>query len=245
MLARRFFAEVRDIIDKVESTQMLNIAKAADILTKAIVEERKVFVFGCSHAAILAEELCYRAGGLALINPIFAPGLTVTERPITRTSRLERLEGYGKILVETTPIEKDDVLIIASTSGRNSVPVEMAIEAKKVGVIVIALTSFEYSKAVVARHSSGKRLYELADLVLDNCGVVGDVVLEVPGLPQKVGSTSNIIGSIILQSVIAETIENLMDTGRIPPVFASANLDEGEELNSRIFEKYRHLITYM
>jgi uncharacterized phosphosugar-binding protein len=98
---------------------------------------------------------------------------------------------------------------------------------------------------VASRHSSGKRLHEVADLVLDNCGEPGDAVVDVPGLNQRTGPTSDVVGAAILHSVVAQVIENLIDQGLTPPVFVSANLDGGDAHNQRILEEYGDRIHYL
>jgi uncharacterized phosphosugar-binding protein len=245
MLLDEYIPRAIEILEKVRRTQREAMLRAADEIAEAIARGNGVFVFGCSHAAILAAEVFYRAGGLALLNPIFAPGLTPDVRPITRTTELERLEGYGRAIIDTSPVRPGDVLIVHSVSGRNAVPVEMALEAKARGVRVIALTSVAYAASVTSRHSSGKRLHEVADVVLDNCGAPGDAVVEVPGLDQRTGPTSDVVGAAILHSVVAQVIDNLIARGITPPVFVSANLDGGDEHNARILAKYRDRIHYL
>jgi uncharacterized phosphosugar-binding protein len=203
-----------------------------------------VFIFGCSHAGILAEEVFYRTGGLAVINPIFFPGFMLNTRPITMTSQLERLDGLGKILVKENRLKKGDVLIIHSVSGRNNVPVEMAEEAKALGVKTIAVTNIAYSSAVTSRHPSGKRLFEVCDIVIDNKGCVGDAAVTLEGLPEKIGPTSTACGAALINALVIETVGKMLEEGKIPPVFLSANLDGGDEHNKKIFEEYKDSIFY-
>ncbi len=245
MLGKRYFAEIRRLLDEVEETQAEKMQKAADLLAERIMSGNRLFIFGCSHAAMLAEEMVYRAGGLVLMNPIFGPGLALTERPVSRTSKLERLEGYARIVLESSPLEPGDVLIVVSTSGRNAVPIEMALEAKRIGATVIALTSLAYSVPVASRHSSGKKLYELADLVLDNCGILGDAVLPVDGMKQRICGTSYVVGAVMLHAIVAEVVERLIAKGIQPPILTSGNLDGGMEANARLFEEYKDRIFYM
>jgi uncharacterized phosphosugar-binding protein len=214
---------------------------------KNAFEWSKVFYPGFEeeYAGILAEELFYRAGGLMAINPIFAGDLMLNTDPITHTSRMERLVGYGETLMKNVSIGEGDVLIVHSVSGRNPVSIEVAMEGKKKGAKVVALTNLDYSKSVTSRLPSGERLFEVADVVLDNHGDVGDACVKIPGLEQKVAATSTAIGSIILNSIIAETVEQLVKAGmEKPPVFYSANLDGGDELNRKLIEKYRDNIHY-
>jgi uncharacterized phosphosugar-binding protein len=245
MLLDEYIPRAIEVLKRVQRTQREAMLRSASAMSEAILHGHGVFIFGCSHASILASEVFYRAGGLALINPIFAHGLTTDVRPITRTTELERLEGYGRVILDTSPVRTGDILIVHSVSGRNAVPVEMAIEAKVRGITVIALTSVEYSSSVTSRHTSGSRLHEVADIVLDNCGQPGDAIVEVPGLDQRTGPTSDVVGAAILHSVIAQVIENLIAEGLTPPVFVSANLDGGDAHNERILTEYRDRIHYL
>ncbi|SHK29239.1 Uncharacterized protein, contains SIS (Sugar ISomerase) phosphosugar binding domain [Anaerobranca californiensis DSM 14826] len=242
---KTYFYKIAEILEKVQETQGEKIYKAGLKIAETFEKGKSTFVFGCSHAGIIAEELFYRTGGLAIINPIFNPTLMLNTRPVTLTTQMERINGFGKVILESSPIQKGDVLIIHSVSGRNSVPVEMAIEAKGKGIYVIAITNLTYSKNVSSRDKSNKKLYEVADLVIDNCGVYEDSVVEMQGLSQKVGPTSTIIGAVIGHSIVIETVSILLEKGITPPIFHSANVDGGDEFNQEILNKYQGLIHYL
>ncbi|MHB1394079.1 MAG: sugar isomerase domain-containing protein [Clostridia bacterium] len=240
-----YFNHIKEIIEQVKETQMEKISEAASVMAEAIEHGDSIFVFGASHAGILAEELFYRTGGLALVNPIFNSTILLNTRPVILTSAMERLHGYGKIILEGTPIKQDDVLLIHSVSGRNSVSVEMAIEARKRGIKVIALTNLNYSRNVSSRHGSGKKLYEAADIVIDNNGDFEDSCVEIEGLGQKMAPTSTVIGALIVNSIIIHVVEKLIQKEITPPVFHSANVDGGDAFNKEIFDKYKDRIFYM
>ena len=244
MFADNYITILQDTIQKAWDEQKSIIDEAAEAVKTALTEKHSVFIFGCSHAGILAEEVFYRTGGLAVINPIFFPGFMLNTRPITMTSQLERLDGLGKILVKENRLKKDDVLIIHSVSGRNNVPVEMAEEAKALGVKTIAVTNIAYSSAVTSRHPSGKRLFEVCDIVIDNKGCVGDAAVTLEGLPEKIGPTSTACGAALINALVIETVGKMLEEGKIPPVFLSANLDGGDEHNKKIFEEYKDSIFY-
>ncbi len=236
---------VNACIAKAWDTQKDTIAQAASWVAQTIEQKRNVFVFGCSHAGILAEEVFYRTGGLAVINPIFFPGFMLNTRPITMTSSLERIPGLGKTILTQNHVGEGDLLLLHSVSGRNTVPVEMAIEAKKAGVRTICITNLAYSQAVTSRHPDGKRLFEVCDLVIDNCGDVGDAAVTLDGLAEKIGPTSTAVGAAILNALVIEAVEKMIADGIVPPVFMSANLDGGDEHNKRIFAEYKDNIFYM
>ncbi len=236
---------VNDTIDKAWNSQRDVIANASKAVADAISVKKNVFVFGCSHAGILAEEVFYRTGGLAVVNPIFYSGMMLNTRPITDTSKNERIPGLGKEILESYPAGQGDVIIIHSVSGRNSVPVDMALAAKGKGMTVICITNLAYSRSVTSRHASGKRLFEVSDMVIDNMGAVGDAAVTIDGLPERIGPTSTAVGAALINGLIIDAVNCLIGKGIVPPVFMSANLDGGDEHNAAIFREYRDNIFYM
>ena len=245
MFADSYIDIVEKTLRKAWDEQKDVFAQASDWIRKALETKHSVFIFGCSHAGILAEEVFYRTGGLAVINPIFFPGFMLNTRPITMTSQLERVDGLGTILLKENKLKEGDVLILHSVSGRNNVPVEMALEAKKMGVTTIAITNLAYSNSVTSRHPSGKRLFEACDLVIDNMGCVGDAAITLEGLPEKIGPTSTTVGTALVNALVIETVGGMLKDGVFPPVFMSANLDGGDAHNKKIFEEYKDNIFYM
>lgn len=225
--------------------QLPVIEAAAEALTVAIVEGRRIFAFGASHSFMLAEELVYRTGGLMLVNPIYPHGMNLSVRPVTLTSQLERVEGLGGTLLRGQPVQAGDVLIIASTSGRNAVALDMALAARELRVTTIAVTALAYSQQVESRHSSGKKLYELCDLVIDNCAPLGDAAVSVEGFAQAVGPLSTVLGCAVVNAIATQVVANLVARGVTPPVFISANMPGGDEHNARLLAENRQRIFYM
>ena len=230
---------------KAYETQRDMFAAVSERLAEAVETKHNIFVFGCSHAGILAEEVFYRTGGLAVINPIFFPGMMLNTRPVTMTSSLERLPGLGKIIFEKNRVAEGDVLILHSVSGRNSVPVDMALCAAGKGVTTVATTNLNYSRAVNSRHPSGKRLFEVCDFVIDNMGDVGDAAVEIDGLPEKIGPTSTAVGAALINALVIDSVNKIIRDGIVPPVLMSANIDGGDEHNERVFKEYADNIFYM
>ena len=233
-----YFDNIDGILAEVRESQKDSILQAADLVSDCIAKDGIVHAFGTGHSHILAREISLRAGTLAPINLIYDPSLAGSLQ-MEKSSYLERLEGYAKILIDYVDPAPEDIFIIISNSGRNAVPVEMALEAKKRSNKVIALTSVAYSQSFTARHSSGKRLFEIADVVLDNCGRVGDVAVKVPELDQGLGPTSTIAGAYLLNAVMVQAAFNLFHQSNEAPVLWSGNLDQGMERNEGIFRKYR------
>ncbi|MBO0413518.1 SIS domain-containing protein [Enterococcus hulanensis] len=241
----QYFDRIQEILKEVEVNEADAINQTIELLTDANLNGKGIYIFGASHAGILAEELYYRAGGMMTVNAIFGRELMLDQSPITVTSKMERLEGYGTTLASTIPFKKDDVLILHSVSGRNPVTIDLALSAKEKGVKIVALTNVNYSKQVTSRHSSGKRLFELADIILDNHGDTGDACCSIEGIEQKVGPSSTVVGATILNTIIVEVTRKLIEHGvEYPPIFYSANLDGGDQLNQELFKKYENVIHY-
>ena len=140
------------------------------------------------------------------------------------------MEGNAYYLMRQVDVRPEDVFIIISNSGRNPLSIEIAEYVKKKGCKVIVVTALDISKASASRHSSGKLLYEFADVVLDNQSEFGDAALEIEGLDSKVCGTSSFSTCLLLQQTIYEAIRDMVEKGFEPPVFKSANIDGGENL---------------
>lgn len=185
---------------------------------------------------MLSEEISIRAGGIIQVRPILEPEL-IEINGRGKSTQLERTPGYAKIIFESSKIRKKDALIVISNSGRNPVPVEMAMEAKKAGVLVIGLTNLKHSKNVNSRCSNGKKLYEVCDYVLDNCGEIGDTVIKVKNQPYSIGPTSTIAGAIILQALVIEIVEIMLEDGHEPAILMSGNIDGNDDFNQNMEEQ--------
>jgi len=240
-----YLDEIIALLNEVRQTQREAIERAAQVMAQAIQAGHLVYVFGAAHAGILAQELFYRAGGLAPVNPILPPGLTTDVRPVTLTTRLERLPGFGTQIIAETPIQAGDVLIVHSVSGRNAASVEAAQAGRARGAFVIALTSLAYSRSVQPRQPGMPRLFEAADLALDNCAPAGDALVELPGLAQRVGPASTVSGAAILNAAVVRTAELILAQTGDAPVLMSANLDGGEQHNQKWLDYYRGRLTYL
>ena len=245
MYYEKYFSKLDEILREIQKTQSEAIEKCAEKMVETTLSKHRIYAVGCGHAGLLAKELFYRSGGLVTVNPIFAPGLELDVTPVTLTTDIERIEGYGATVIKRKNLQKGDFLLIHSVSGRNAVSVDMALEAVKRGVFVACLTNVKYSQSVSSRHSSGKRLFEVCSLVLDNCGDIGDAAVSFDGFAEKSGPTSTAAGAAILNAVVAEAVGIFLEKGVVPPVFMSANLDGGDEHNRKVLEEYGDLITYM
>ena len=239
-----YIKHITSLLEIVENTQADSIQKATELLFSTFKDGGSIYAFGASHAGIITEELYCRAGGLMIINPIFNPTLMLNTMPFNVTSCMERLEGFGQIIISNTELKKGDTLIIHSVSGRNSVTIDMAIKAKELGAKVIIISNLAYSKAVPSRHSSGKNLYEFGDVVIDNCGEYGDAGIAVDDSGIKVGATSTAVDSVIANMMVVGFAELCVKHGIEPPVFESANGKQDPDRKRRFFEQNKNQIHY-
>lgn len=237
-----YIEEIKRLLDEVDNNHE-PIDQAVQLLIEAGINKQSIFCFGAGHAGILAQEMYYRAGGLMILNPIFSRDLMLDTEPVTYTSQVERLHGYGKLLANKTPFTSGDVLIVHSVSGRNPVPIELAMAAKEQGVTVIAITSVTYTNHVTSRHQSGLKLKDVADIVLDNFGAIGDGAIQIEESNQRVAPTSTVIGATIVNVLVSEMVKR-WPKEQVLPVFYSANLDGGMAHNKEAIALYRDQIHY-
>lgn len=236
-VAKNYLNYVAKILEEVTETQCENLEKAAELVAESCMKGGRFYVFGSGHSHMIAEETYVRAGGLAYVKAILPPELMLHEMP-SKSTWLERLDGYSKAILKLYKVDENDTIMIISNSGRNNVPVEMALEAKKLGAKVIAMTSMKHSTQTTSRHSSGKKLYEIADVILDNGAEKGDAAYYIDGLDTPVGATSDTIGTALAQALIVETISKLVERGHEAPVFKSSNVDGADDYNSELYDKY-------
>ena len=235
--AKLFFDYLNSKMQEVVDHEMPNIEKAAKLVAESCLKGGRFYVFGSGHSHMIAEECYIRAGGLALVHGILPPELMLHQSP-TKGTQIERMEGYAKMLLEQYHVEEKDTLMVVSNSGRNSLPVEMCMLAKEIGASVIALTSMQHSSNCTSRHKSGKKIYEIADVTIDNCAVKGDAGIKMEGLETWVGPTSDATGVAIAQALTCEVIDQLLQAGMKPPVFTSANVDGGDAINENLYKTY-------
>ncbi len=233
MLAIDYLNNAQDLLQRIQRTQLDAIIQTASWISDSLLKGGIFHLFGSGHSHLIAIEATGRAGGLV-------PAQAITD---PMEGKAERLEGYAAILLKQYDLRPGEVLIIASNSGINPVPVEMAMEAKKRGLKVVAVTSMAHTQSTASRHSSGKKLYQVADLVIDNCGVVGDAAMEVEGAPGRTGATSSIAGAAIINAITVQVVENLAKQGHTPPILISANVPGGDDHNKRIQALYKERLS--
>jgi len=245
MWAERFFDTVSERLAEVKAAEHAALQQAAGAMADCLAADGLIYAFGSGHSAALVMDIFYRAGGLILIEPLFDDRIILNHRPVTETTDWERKEGWAPELLSRSSARPGDVIIVISTSGRNAAPVDVALAASAAGLTVIALTARRYAETLPPRHSSGKRLHEAADIVIDNHADPGDAAISLPGLDQKVGPASTVLGSAILQALVVETVSLLLSRGLTPPVYISSNLPGGDDHNQAFLARYRHRLRYL
>lgn len=235
-----FYARTTEHLDALQQTQREAVKQAAEAIYGALKAGHRFFVTGTGHSHMLAEEFYTRAGGLASVIPILPTEFLLHEHPLKSTV-VERLAAYAPVIFEVYGLQAGDVLLIASNSGRNGLPVELAMEAKKRGLTVIAITSVQGTRAQTSRHASGKKLWEVADIVLDNCSVEGDACCTINEIGQRMGALSTITGAYLVQQIGMAAAAAFLADGEQPPVFLSSNIDGGDEVNRDLFRRFYHV----
>jgi uncharacterized phosphosugar-binding protein len=235
MGATQYFEKVRSILDQVMQTQQGAISAAADAVAQTVGQGGAVYLFGTGHSHMMAEEGHYRAGGLAPVIPVLVSSLMIHESAIN-AGKMERLSGLaGTILSHYQPTAQD-VMFIFSNSGVNAVPVEMALEAKKIGMKVVGVSALAYSK-VAPLSAAGQRLDEIVDIVIDNQIQAGDAVVEIGNTGLYSGPASTIVGAFILNAVLTEGMCRLYASGKEPSLYISSNMPGAAEHNEELLKR--------
>lgn len=228
-----FLAEVRGQLDRIEAGQGPAIDQAAELIAGSLRKDGVLQVFGTGHSEALAMELSGRAGGLIPTNKLALRDVIIfggEDPEVLADPKAERDPGLARRVWDLAPIGPDDVIVIGSQSGGNGSIVEMAVIAREKGHPVIAITSREHSERITSRHPSGKRLFELADVVIDNAAPYGDAVLDLPN-GGKVCAVSSVGNAVIAQLIVAGVTARLLAADVEPPIYLSMNVAEGDNHN--------------
>jgi uncharacterized phosphosugar-binding protein len=240
-----YISELQHLLERIKREQTTAIEAAAHLVADTLFADGIIHTFGTGHSHLIADEAFFRAGGIAAINPILDERFVFLKGALEST-RAERVPGFAKSLLKNEQVGPNDVAILISNSGRNNVPVEMALEMQLRGVKVIAITSVTQSGSSIPLHSSGKRLFEIADVTIDNCVPPGDALLTLPGLRSRIGPSSTVAGAAIINSVMIEAVAETLRRGKNVPVLPSANLDGvTEERLKELLNRYRGRIRYL
>jgi uncharacterized phosphosugar-binding protein len=236
---------LKAVLERIKREQANNIKQAGLLVADSLLAGGIIHAFGTGHSHLIADEAFFRAGGIAAVNPILHERLIFLKGALEST-RSEQESGFAGRLLAEEEVRSVDAGIVISNSGRNSAPIEMALEMKGLGLKVIAITSLEQSSKSTSRHSSGKRLYEVVDVVVDNCVPPGDALLELPGLESRIGPSSTVAGATIINCIIIEAVTELLRRGEPVPVLPSANTEGvSEQTLSELLCRYQARIRYL
>ncbi|MEO1772253.1 sugar isomerase domain-containing protein [Candidatus Enterococcus ferrettii] len=235
-LMQDYYQEIQKSMTYVIENEQDRIEKAAAMMSECIQQENKVYFFGTGHSYIVGQEVFARAGGYAGFVPILENELGMNHA--FKSTLIERTTEYASVLMELYPFKKDDVIIMSSNSGRNALLIELALRLKELGVRIITITALEASENSTSRHKSGLRLFEVADVVLDNRSVYGDASISHSEIV-KTGPTSTIMSCFIVQLLVTAFVQLEIERGVEVPVFRSSNIDGGDEYNEKLFDLYR------
>ncbi|SDC95002.1 SIS domain-containing protein [Streptomyces prasinopilosus] len=243
--AGRFLDAAIGLLHRIRDEEADSVAAAGLLLADTVADGGRLFAFGAGHSSLAAQDVVYRAGGLALMNLLTVPGTVgVDVMPATLGSALERVDGLAGAVLDSSPARAGDALVIVSLSGRNALPVEMAVNARALGLKVIGVTSVAYATRTTSRHVSGTYLKDHCDLVLDSKIAVGDAELTLDNVPAPFAPASTVVTTALLQAVMATAAASLADRGIEPPLLRSGNVDGGHDWNGRVLEQYGDRIFY-
>jgi uncharacterized phosphosugar-binding protein len=239
MVFGAYIEQIQQLLDRIRSGQAAAIGTAGAIVAETLEHAGIIHTFGTGHSHMIAEEAFFRAGGLVPVNAILDGRIAFLDGALEST-RAEREAGYARSLIEREQITAGDTAIIISNSGRNAVPIEMAMEMKARGVSTIAITNLQQSASATSRHSSGLRLFEVVDLAIDTCVAEGDAMLRLEAVEQAMGPASTIAGAVVINSIMIEAASLLSRSGRPVPVFPSANLGaSSDECIASLYRPFR------
>ncbi len=248
-IASEYREGVIKFVTQIAETQEENIRRGAKLCAEAIKNGRLINVIGPGgHSNIAVEEVLWRAGGLVHINAILDPGTNVLFGA-KRSNIVERTSGYAKAVFDSYRLKEGDVLIIVNAYGINSMTIDSALLAKERGIKTIGITSTSFANTVPkdapSRHPSGQNLSDLVDVFIDNHLPLGDAIIQLDGMEQKMGSTSTYANCFSINLLMMQTAQELLDEGITPAVWQSANMPDGDRLNKKyedeLLPKIRHL----
>lgn len=246
---KTYHETVVEILERVEKEQIKNIERAAELIADSIAEDKLIHVYaGGGHTWIPVADVFYRAGGLACINPLMDYGISPFNQAL-HYMEFERLPGYGRAVVDYYDPQRGEVIIIVHNIGVNPATIDAAMACKERGLKIIAISSSDWQKKVpkghIVRHPSGKNLFDIADVCIDDLNPFGDAVVEIEGVDTPVGPVSNVIDCYIMQRLVIEVAKKLVGKGVKPPIWRSANVPGGSEYNKKYIEKYMNRVKYL
>jgi len=241
MLAKQWLTNARNVMTQIEETQLNNIRKAAEVMADSIECGRWVHTFGCGHATIPIEEMYPRIGGFVGFHPMIELPLSffthiTGEMGVHQFVFLERVEGYGVEIMKGYNFDPRDTMWVFSHSGINNVNIDVALEAKKKGMKVVAFGSAAEAQGKQTRHSSGKNIFDIADIVVDTCAPIGDASVVIKDHQDKLGPVSTMAFITCVWMTVITVAEILVDRGFKLHIHPSHNVPGDTTAKQRLEE---------
>ncbi len=242
-LILKYYEEINKFLSEILKKEKKNILKAAQLVAAHIKQDKIFYVFGPGgHSNLASQEIFFRAGGLMHASAILDEG-TLLSNGALRSTAVERTPGYGRIVISDNLLRQEDLLIIVNAYGINAAAIDAALEAEKRNVKTIGICSVEHAESTPldhpARHPSKSNLHDVTDVSIDSKVKVGDAVLEIEGLEQKVGSMSTFANAFILNSICIEATNLLVQENIQPPIWKSGNTTGGDEWNQQFIHQFK------
>jgi uncharacterized phosphosugar-binding protein len=248
-LAQGYLATVHDLLHRIESTEADHVEAAARMLAHRIAEDRLVHVYGPGgHSNLATQEVFFRAGGLMHVDAILDEG-TLLSSGALRSMAIERLPGYGRVVIEQAGLEAGDVLVLVNAYGINSALIDAATTAQGLGVTTVGISSREHAEGTApdhpARHPSGRNLHDIVDVHIDTKVPVGDAVMELPGASERTAAVSTFANAFAMNWLVMTTVEQLAARGIDPPMWRSGNAPGGDEANARFIARFEGRVRHL
>ena len=240
MMIDSYFEKTVATLEQIRTTQREKLLAAAQVAADTIAKDGIIYIFGCGHSHLIALDNFYRAGGLCNVCPILDSDLMLHDGA-AKSSVMEKMQGLAENVFVRYGLTDKDCLFVISTSGKNAVPVEMAQCAVKQGVPTVAVASGAYFADV----SKLPKLYECADLYIDNCVPHGDAVMEISGCDTNMGSLSTVASAFIMQTVLLEAATKAAEMGKKPPIYKSGNVEGGAAFNKQLIQDFMPWIRHL
>jgi uncharacterized phosphosugar-binding protein len=232
-----YLRAINELQTRVVEGQRASLIQVAEKMAETTKRNQRIFLFGTGHSHLLAEEGFYRAGGLANVVPILSEHFMLHHLP-ELGSRLERTPGLAELILDRYIPEAGEMLFVFSNSGVNHLPVEITLRGRERGMFVVGISSLAYAQQAPLS-DLGMRLDQAVDLALDNGGIPGDALLELPDFPWRVAPSSTVIGALLWNCLISETARLLLASGIEPPIFVSINVQGAVEHNQALLKEWR------
>lgn len=242
-LTETYLSRITEHLARIERDESGSIRSAAGLLAEHIAADKVVYVYGPGgHSNLASQEVFFRAGGLMHFSAILDEG-TLLSNGALRSMAIERTPGYGRIVIEDYGLDKGDLLIIANAYGINSATIDAALTSRERGVKTIGISSFKHAEETApdhpSRHPTRKNLHQIVDLAIDSKIDVGDAVMSIEGVEQKIGAMSTFANAFVLNCIVLETVALLQDRGVTPPIWRSGNAPGGDEWNRQFIGAFK------